>query len=176
MESRVKTFIFIILVFFVSLMVEIIPLPHWGEYLRPQLVVLVLIYWQLTNPYRVNLIIILFVGLLLDFLHNVFLGEHAIALLMVSYFLLEFHCRIKMFTLVRQMLTVLGLLLGYEGILLVFAWLAHDQTMIIEPNGIKIQYYWLCFSNAIINTLIWPCFATVLYTLAPKDAGVKLPL
>lgn len=165
MTTKIKTLFFIVLVFFISLMVEIIPLPYWGEYLRPQLVLLVLIYWQLTNPHKVNLVLVLFLGLLLDFLNHVVLGEHALALIVISYFLLKFHQRIKMFALGRQMLAIFGLLLGYHGILLIFTWLTHDQTIVIGFSDVKMQDYWLPFSNAIISAIIWPCFAAVLYNL-----------
>lgn len=165
MDSKFKTFLFIVSVFFVSLMVEIIPLPHWGEYLRPQLVLLALIYWQLTNSYKVNLVLILCLGLLLDYINHIVLGEHALALIVISYFLLKFHQRIKMFALGRQMLAIFGLLLGYHGILLIFTWLTHDQTIVIGFSDVKIQDYWLSFSNAIISAVIWPCFAAVLYNL-----------
>jgi len=165
MDSKFKIFVFIVSVFFVSLMVEIIPLPHWGEYLRPQLVVLVLIYWQLTNPYKVNLVLVLCLGLLLDYINHVVLGEHALALIVISYFLLKFHCRIKMFTVGRQVLTIFCLLLGYDGIVLAFSWVAYNQTVVTALNSVKIQYYWLYFSNAIISAVIWPCFASVLYNL-----------
>lgn len=158
MESKSKTLMLMVVVFFVALMVVVIPLPYWGEFLRPHLALLVLIYWQLAYPERINFFAILFLGLLLDLLHNVFLGEHALALFIVSYFLLKFHRRILMFSLGRQMLTIFGLLLGYEGTLLVF-------TRWLEATNFKEQYYWLIFSNVVISVLIWPCLAATLHKL-----------
>jgi len=160
-----STTIFFSVFFLFSLIVMLIPLPRWADFFRPEFVGLTIIYWQLIYAERINLLGVVLLGLLLDGLQNVFLGEHVLALLIISYFLLKFHQRIKMFTLPRQMLMIFLLLAVYQGILLILTLWLHTATINDALVYLSNQYLWLHLSNIIISVLIWPWWVMILDNL-----------
>jgi len=156
MLVQVRTLVFVMVIFIFAMMAEVIALPVWSVPLRPQLVLLVLLYWELTNPYRTNLFLVFLLGLLLDVLHNVILGEHALVLLVISYFVLKFHHRIQMFNLARQILVVLVLLISYQLMLFILGWLLDYNTLAVGWRDFGGQQHWRYGSGLFISALIWP--------------------
>ena len=65
----------------IALVLTIIPLPEWGEALRPAWVALVVFYWVLALPERFNIGWAWLTGLLLDALTGSLLGAHALVLM-----------------------------------------------------------------------------------------------
>ena len=60
----------IILSFVIALMLDVLPLPNWAEWFRPEWMVMVLIFWVLVLPQRVNVGVAWVVGLVLDVVNN----------------------------------------------------------------------------------------------------------
>jgi rod shape-determining protein MreD len=79
--------------------------------------VLVMIYWSLMTPGRLGLFSAFFLGLLLDTLSGALLGQHALALLVVSYVVQRFHLQIRVFPIWQMSMTVLALLAIYQFLL-----------------------------------------------------------
>ena len=100
-----------------GLALAIIPLPDLIRAWRPDWVVLVLIYWSLMSPGRLGLLSAFFLGLLLDTLSGALLGQHAVAMLVVSYLVQRFHLRIRVFPIWQMSMTVLALLAIYQFLL-----------------------------------------------------------
>ncbi len=100
-----------------ALALAIIPLPSLISAFRPDWVVLVVIYWSLMTPGRLGLFSAFFLGLLLDTLSGALLGQHALALLVVSYVVQRFHLRIRVFPIWQMSMTVLALLAIYQFLL-----------------------------------------------------------
>ena len=100
-----------------ALALAIIPLPSLISAFRPDWVVLVMIYWSLMTPGRLGLFSAFFLGLLLDTLSGALLGQHALALLVVSYVVQRFHLRIRVFPIWQMSMTVLALLAIYQFLL-----------------------------------------------------------
>ena len=51
---------------FIAIVLTIIPLPEWARYIRPEWVMLVLIYWCMATPARINVGIAWLMGLIFD--------------------------------------------------------------------------------------------------------------
>ena len=97
---------------------SIVPLPESSAYFRPPWVALVVLYWTLHTPARFGLGAAWACGLLLDVLAGSALGQHALALVLPSYFALKLRLQVRVFPLPQQMLTIAVLVAIYEFIVL----------------------------------------------------------
>ena len=138
--------IWIILIsFIVAMILAILPLPQWLNLLWPDWVVLVLLYWVMVMSHKISVGYAWLLGLLLDVLFGSMLGEHALALVCVTYFITRFHVHTRAIGLPKQVLLVFVSLFVYRAILF---WM---QGLIGEvPNSIL---YWL---PIVIGTVFWP--------------------
>src|SRR5689334_20324828 len=90
----------------IALMLMLLPMPAWAAWMRPVWVLMVLIYWTIAVPYRVNTGIAFVMGLLIDLLTGTLLGEHALALTVVIYFVARLHMRLRMYPLIQQSMSI----------------------------------------------------------------------
>lgn len=130
--------------FLVALMLVIIPLPEWARLLRPEWVSLVLIYWVLALPQRIGLGVAWTLGLLLDVMRDTLLGQHALALVIIAYIVIQIHQRLRLFPLWQQSLVIFLLLL--------------IQTVIIFwIKGVigEAPSFWHALLPALMSALFW---------------------
>lgn len=146
-----KYFFIIGITFLIALLLEILPLPNWVLWFRPDWVVLVLIFWVLALPYNVGVVVAFFLGLLMDLLTGVLLGEHAAAFVVIAYFMSCFHARIRLFPLWQQSVMIFIWLLLYQ---LYLSWIGR---LLGGMHG--DQWFWL---PAFVSAVIWPWVYTVL--------------
>jgi rod shape-determining protein MreD len=135
----------IFLTFVTALVLTMVPLPDWGEAVRPEWVALVLIYWCIALPLRVGVFVGWIVGLFLDVSSGALLGQNALALSLVAYLSIKLHLRIRLFPLWQQAMSVLVLVALYQMITL---WI---KGMI----GATTQgwSYWL---HSVSSMMLWP--------------------
>lgn len=130
---------------FLAVVLALLPLPDWTTWYRPSWVVLVLIYWTINSPYRVNVGVAWVMGVLMDLLTGTLLGEHALAYTIVIYFVSRMYIRLRMYPLLQQGLSVFVFVLLYQFILYCI------QGFIGElPNS---HLYWL---SSMTSMLLWP--------------------
>lgn len=137
--------------FFVAFVLTLLPMPDWTAMLRPAWVLMVVIYWNMMMPYRVNIGVAWFVGLLLDVLNGTLLGEHALAMVMVSYIVVKIHTRLRMSPLLQQAISVLALTLFYQFIIYCVQGFIGDL-----PRG------WLYWASSVMSMLLWPWVLSIL--------------
>lgn len=101
----------------VALLLSILPLPEVIVSFRPDWVAIVLVYWSLFKPGHFGFLTAFWLGLALDTLYGSLLGQHALALLTVTYIARHFHLRIRVFPIWQMSVTVLALLALYEFLL-----------------------------------------------------------
>ncbi len=116
----------------VALILMILPLPDWAQMYRPNWIALVLIYWSMALPNRVGLWFAFFSGIILDASLGTLLGQHALALVVVIFFNLNFYQRIRVLGLTQQALYVLALLLINQ---VVVAWVELLQELCVEQDA-----------------------------------------
>lgn len=136
---------FIVLTFFVAIALDILPLPGWVLWLRPSWTLLTLLYWTMALPNVVGLKTAFFLGILLDLLNGNVLGEHAFALIVISYFMITFYQRIRVYPL-SQLTTVVFIFI-YLYLMIIFAIQGFLGQL---PHSIL---YWL---GGLISTFLWP--------------------
>jgi len=135
----------------VALLLMILPLPSWANWLRPLWAPLVVFYWALAVPQLVSVGVAWIVGMVMDVVLGLPLGEQALLLSLATYIISKFHQRIRMFPISQQtglifILTLLYFALQY--------WL---QVMLREPPAT-----WKFWLPSITTAALWPWVFVVL--------------
>ncbi len=102
---------------FAGLALSVWPLPDAVRPFWPAWTALILVYWSLALPHRVNVGTFWFVGILLDALKGALLGEHALALAVLAFVTTRWHLQVRVFPVSQQILFVALLLALYEFLL-----------------------------------------------------------
>lgn len=129
----------------IALLLQIMPMPPAADIYRPDWVLLVLCYWTLALPNRVNVGVAFLNGLILDILLGTAIGVHSFALSMCIYVLAANYQRLRNYSVWQQMF-VIGLVAALYH-LLIF-WLQHLLTDIY----FLFDYLW----PVLTSMLIWP--------------------
>lgn len=135
----------------VAFFLTLLPLPSWFENARPEWIPLVLLYWVINSPFRVNMGIAWIFGLLLDALNDTLLGEHALALILVVFIVNKLYRRLRLYSVWRQAVTIFFILLLYHMILF---WI---QGMIGQP--VAVSWFWM---SALSSAILWPWVSLLL--------------
>ncbi|MDA1107881.1 MAG: rod shape-determining protein MreD [Proteobacteria bacterium] len=128
-----------------ALVLTLFPLPAWASLLRPEWVMLVLIYWCLALPDRIGIGTAWGMGLLLDAARGTLLGQHALAFALVAYITLKLYARIRRSPLWQQALIVLAL---------VFI----EQMLVLWITGMigQLPWRWSYLLPTFTSMLLWP--------------------
>ncbi|MCW8109831.1 rod shape-determining protein MreD [Alteromonas ponticola] len=129
----------------IALVLQIMPLPIEADVYRPDWVLIVLAYWAMALPNRVNVGIAFITGLAMDILLGTALGIHSFALSVSVWVLVANYQRLRNYSVWQQAI-VIGLLSALYH-LLVF-WLQHLLTDIY----FLFDYLWPTFTSM----LLWP--------------------
>ena len=146
----------------VALLLSILPLPEVIVSFRPDWVAIVLVYWSLFKPGHFGFLTAFWLGLALDTLYGSLLGQHALALLTVTYIARHFHLRIRVFPIWQMSVTVLALLALYE-FLLFWADGVAARTVPAVDRWVPVA----------IGALLWPLvFASMGRLLGTKEGEI----
>jgi rod shape-determining protein MreD len=146
-DSRMR----LLLTAVVALILTVLPLPHWLDVARPAFLVLTVLYWSVNAPRAGGLAFGFFAGLMLDVFQGPVLGEHALALSLITYIAVREHQRIRSKPAIQQALIVLAALLMYEVVLfMIDGWTGHPVTSPLR---------WV---HPFTGALIWPVAAPIL--------------
>src|SRR5258705_5627025 len=80
-----------------ALVLTIVPLPESIRAARPDLLLLLVIYWSLSAPGTVGLVFAWLCGLAIDVLQGSVLGQHAAAFLLIAFLTHKFQLRMRIF-------------------------------------------------------------------------------
>ena len=142
-------------IIFISLLIAFLltslPLPAWANYWRPAWVAMVLIYWCMALPNKVGIGIAWCLGLLLDVQQGALLGQNALGLALIAYFVIQIHKRFRIFPLVQQSCLVGFMIIFY---LLIASWIT--GIMGIPPQT------WTYWMPAISSMVLWPWLFIIL--------------
>jgi len=129
----------------VALILTVLPLPPWLDALRPEFLVLTVLFWSVYAPRTGGIAFGFFAGLLLDVFQGPVLGEHALALALITYIAVREHQRVRSKPAIQQAIFVLGALILYELVLfMIDGWTGHPVTSPLR---------WV---HAVTGALIWP--------------------
>lgn len=137
-----------IIIFFtllIALMASIMPMPLNADAFRPDWVLIVLMYWCMALPGRVNIITAWVMGFILDVLLGSVLGVHAAAMAISIYIIIGNHQKIRNFSIWQQAL-ITGVLAALYH--LVVFWL---QRFLIDVVFLPSYLY-----PVITTIVLWP--------------------
>lgn len=142
----------ILLSVLVALLLKQIPWSGWWLILRPDFVLIAVLFWALHRPSRVGMALGFLLGLLSDFQDGVVFGQHAMAYAMGVYAVQYFRLRFLQFDAAQQSAQMVPILLMVQVMVLVVGWVSTRP-----PHGINILL------PALSGTVVW-----YLLTLTPQ--------
>lgn len=137
--------------FAAAMLLSVIPYPNWMQFAVPNWVTLVLFYWCIAVPERVNVGTGWIVGIFVDLLLHTLFGLHAIAKAFIALIGVITHRRMRMYHLWQQCIFVF-LLCTVE--ITFVSWVFH------LTNDIAIRL--IFWQSALTSALVWPVVYTVL--------------
>lgn len=141
----------IVVSFSLALVLELIRLPVMLAELRPEWLVVTMIYWTLRAPFTMGMTAAFLVGLVLDVMGGGYLGINSLALCLVCYLAIGMHKRFKMFPMLQQAVFAFILVLGYLMVVYTF------MGLLSQAEDVRS-----IFLSACASAFIWPILV-VLY-------------
>jgi rod shape-determining protein MreD len=109
---------------FLAVLLEQMPWSGWALALRPDFVLVGILFWALHQPARIGFATAFFLGLLSDFQDGVVFGQHAIAYVIGVYMVLFLRLRLLQFDPLRQAAQLFPILLTIQLTVLLVGWLS----------------------------------------------------
>ena len=123
--------------------------------LMPDMVALVLVFWNVHQSRRVGVGLAFLFGLVMDVHASAVLGQHALAYTLLSYFAITIHRRLLWFTVPSQAVQILPLFLA-----------AHAVSLIVRMIAGGMFPGWQVLLAPVFEALLWPLVTWLL--LAPQ--------
>lgn len=143
-----------------ALLLQLVPLPDWLGAARPLWPALFLAYWALREPRISTLFSGFITGLALDVLFGTVLGQHALGLVLVVYFVERLRGIFVLFPLWQATFALIPV------------WAAYCFLMFWIDGSTQHQAnVWLRWLPVLSTTLFWPLVFSVMELLrqAPED-------
>jgi rod shape-determining protein MreD len=143
-STQIKNWLLILIGFFTAFVLMFFRLPSWAEWICPQWLVLLLLYFAWAMPYRVNIGVAWIIGILLDLLYNVPVGEHALVLVLATYFVVRFSEKIESLDFWKKFFAIFGLIAGCQllpGLMQIYL-------------GVHFNF-WPILSRSIMSAGVW---------------------
>jgi len=150
---------FIALTFVLAFLWNLMP---WGTTLWiPDMVALVLVFWNIHQPRKVGMGVAFLLGLLMDVHDARLLGEHALAYTLLAYFAITIHRRVLWFSVYTQALHVMPLL-----------FITHAVPVVIRLAMGAPLPGWQLLVAPLIEAVLWPMATALL--LAPQRRSADI--
>ncbi len=142
-----------VFVWFTLLLIWLISLLPWRLWQpAPDLLLLVIAFWCLNEPSRVNMLAAFCIGLLMDVHDGGLLGEQALTFSLVAYGSLLLRRRLQRFNPIVQGIHMIPVFVLSEAVSrLAHSWLA----------GEWVGWYWLW--SALLTAMLWPLADVLLH-------------
>lgn len=144
----------IFLSLFLALLFTIVPLPHLLTLMRPDWVLLVLIYWVVAFPRQFGIFSAFLIGISVDLLRHDLIGQNAIIFSVVIFFVLQIYPLLRVFPVWQQAIVISSLILLAKGI----------ELWIRGISGFPPETL-LFWAPVITSALIWPLLFPLLRTI-----------
>jgi rod shape-determining protein MreD len=140
-----------------AVLLEQLPWTGWALVLRPDFVLVGVLFWALHQPARIGFGMAFFLGLLTDFQDGAVFGQHAIAYVIGVYLVLYLRLRLLQFDPSRQAAQLFPILLAVQLAVLLVGWLAVNP-----PTGLAILI------PVLPSTVLWYLIALLVRLLHGK--------
>ena len=157
MKSKNSLFIYFSLFFALALDATYL-FPSF-EVVRPSIVLLVIVYWNIALPDKVGVSYSVTMGLILDLLRGSILGSHSLIFVLISYLCQRFFYQFRVMSLFQQsfILFIVFLLVKMYWVINSSLFMDQEIEMLINKEIlINMVIY------ALFNSLIWPLIFSLL--------------
>jgi rod shape-determining protein MreD len=144
---------FIAFTLLVALAFNLLPLGRQPA--LPDLLAVVLVFWNVHQPRRVGVGVAFMFGLLIDVHQGALLGQHALAYTLLSFVAITIHRRLLWFGLAEQTLQIAPVFFA-----------AHAVSLVVRLAAGDMLPGWELLLAPLLETLLWP--VAVLLLLAPQ--------
>ena len=144
---------FIAITLLAAVLIEMMPGGRHAA--APDLLALVLVFWNVHQPRRVGVGFAFAFGLVMDVQQGALLGQHALAYTLLSYLAITVHRRVLWFSLPAQALHVLPVFVA-----------AHAVAMLARLLAGGMFPGWWLLAAPVFEALLWPVVVWLL--LAPQ--------
>ena len=145
--------LFVGLTLLLALAINFVPLGRAP--LMPDMVALVLVFWNVHQSRRVGVGLAFLFGVVMDVHAGAVLGQHALAYTLLSFFAITIHRRLLWFTVPSQAVQILPLFFA-----------AHAVSLLVRLVAGGMFPGWWIFAAPLFEALLWPL--TALLLLAPQ--------
>ena len=145
--------LFVAFTLLVALAINFVPLGRSA--LMPDMVALVLVFWNVHQSRRVGVGLAFLFGVVMDVHAGAVLGQHALAYTLLSFFAITIHRRLLWFTVPSQAVQILPLFLA-----------AHAVSLIVRLIVGGMFPGWQVLLAPVLEALLWPIATWLL--LAPQ--------
>lgn len=137
----------------VALALNLLPLGRQPA--MPDVLAVVLVFWNVHQPRRVGVGLAFLFGLLMDVHEGALLGQHALAYTLLSFVAISIHRRLTWFGLAEQALQIVPLFLA-----------AHLVSLLVRMAAGGMFPGWSLLLAPVFESLLWP--VSTLLLLAPQ--------
>jgi len=127
-----------------AVLLEQLPWSGWMLAIRPDFVLVGVLFWVLHQPARIGFGTAFFLGLLVDFQDGAVFGQHAMAYMIGVYLVLFLRLRLLQFDPARQAAQLFPILLAAQLVVLLVGWIAVNP-----PSGLAMLL------PVFSSTLLW---------------------
>ena len=145
--------LFIALTLVAAMLLEMLPVGRHPA--SPDLLALVLVFWNVHQPRRVGVGLAFAFGLVMDVHQSALLGQHALAYSLLSYLAITVHRRVLWFSVPAQALHVLPVFVA-----------AHAVSLLARLVAGGMFPGWWLLAAPVFEALMWPVVVVLL--LAPQ--------
>ncbi|MDH5601305.1 MAG: rod shape-determining protein MreD [Gammaproteobacteria bacterium] len=131
--------------FIAGFILSMLPLPQVLQGIRPEFVVIVLIYWCIALPNRIGVGVGWIAGLFFDVSTDSLLGQHALTFALIAFLAIKLHQQIRVFPIWQQALTIF-ILMMFQGTI----------TLWITGMLDNAPTLWTITLPAISTAIFWP--------------------
>lgn len=128
-----------------AVLLEQLPWAGWALALRPDFVLVGVLFWALHQPARIGFATAFFLGLLADFQDGVVFGQHAVAYAIGVHLVLFLRLRLLQFDPLRQAAQLFPVFLAVQLAVLLAGWLAVNPpsglAMLLPVLGSTVLWY-----------------------------------
>ncbi|MCK5894770.1 MAG: rod shape-determining protein MreD [Endozoicomonadaceae bacterium] len=146
---------------FLAAYLSIMPLPSWMAVARPVWLAMVVMFWLLVLPRYCGMFFVWCVGLIMDVMLGVVLGQNAFAMLILAMVTQTSCRRLRLYPLWQQAFMVLVMVGLYQ---LIYLWI-NSATAHIQPSFMYIL-------PAVTSALLWPWFSLFMQGLGRRFGAV----
>ena len=127
-----------------GLLLYLLPWAGFGLTLRPDFVLLVLLYWLIRSPQTCNVGIAWMMGMVMDLADGSLFGQHALAYIVAAFLAVVYQRRVTLFNRLQQAGFVFALLLIAQIVLLIVKLFSGNS-----PAG------WTYFLPSVTGIMLW---------------------